>query len=275
MVSEARTGALSATASGKMGHALISESKFRQLHETALTLQLEARLGNGKRPSWLRGREAMLAGITADLHAQDAVVAPYTGSLEEAVRGRMTTLMDPRTLEERLITTLSEAVADRMRKTGRITVIFSHAALRKGIFEEARSLAIAARLPVLLVEDEPPSGKNGRGAARTWEYPSIPVDARDVIAVYRVAHESIARAREGSGPTHIVGVRWKVAAKNGARPPKGEDPVRHLEHWLTARGLPAQEWRRNVVAKFEANRHGTLIRSIGDSNESAEKRAIA
>ncbi len=35
------------------------------------------------------------------------------------------------------------------------------------------------------------------------DIPSIPVDGLDLAAVYRVAHESVLRARRGGGPTLI------------------------------------------------------------------------
>lgn len=255
MANEARTRVPSAAANGKMGHSLISEKKFRQLYTTALTLQMTANRANGAGAAWLRGREAVLAGVTCDLRENDVLVASGAGLVHGIVHGHASMQMQRRGLEERVIEALSDTVGDRMRKTGRITVIFPDGTLRREALDEVRSLAIAARLPVLLVEDRTKSGrlanKDGKVA---WEYPSIPVDTQDVIAVYRVAHESIARAREGAGPTHIVGVRWALAATNGKRAATSEDPVKHLEHWLMARGLPAQEWRREIVAEFETNR---------------------
>jgi hypothetical protein len=68
------------------------------------------------------------------------------------------------------------------------------------------------------------------------------VDAHDVIAMYRVAHESIARAREGGGPTRIVCLEAPLAAGHTA------DAVADLEGWLIARGLPAHEWRQEILA---------------------------
>jgi TPP-dependent pyruvate/acetoin dehydrogenase alpha subunit len=111
-------------------------------------------------------------------------------------------------------------------------------------------MASGARLPVLFVQTADPAGKiRGLGKAaghldENW-LPSIPVDAQDVVALYRVAHESIVRAREGSGPTRIVCALWP--AWDG----HAEDAVEHLERWLEARGLPAHEWRREILAEVE------------------------
>jgi TPP-dependent pyruvate/acetoin dehydrogenase alpha subunit len=246
----------SAAAHGKHGHSLISTEKFRQLYAMALKLQLVGEHGLG----WLRGREALLAGVAADLRSGDTVVTDHAGSVDEIVSGEMDRSLDRGSIAERVIAALSDAVGDRMRKAGRVTAIFLDVAQDGKILQEARALAIDARLPVLIVEyGEAKKSRSvkSRQPARL-EYPSIPVDTQDVIAMYRVAHESITRAREGSGPTHIVGVRWRPAAKSGQRSAKlkTEDAVVHLEQWLTARGMPAAVWRREIVAEFKAKNDG-------------------
>lgn len=274
MAIEARNRVPSAAVNGKNGHSLISNAKFRQLYELALKLQLTTDRGNGSR--WLRGREAVLAGVAADLRADDVVIAEPVESLAQVLRGRVQFEhvqlgIDKRSFEERVIAALSDAVADRIRKTGRVSVIFSDGARAdvrvEKVLKEARAIASSAKLAVLFVED----GKTERarlsrrvlakGVAAAGESATmpvaIPVDTQDVVAMYRVAHESIARAREGSGPTHIVGVRWQAPANKRKRLDfASEDAVTHLEHWLTARGLPAQEWRREIVAEFAANGGG-------------------
>lgn len=280
MAIEAGTRVTSAAAHGKHGHSLISEAKFRQLYALALQLQRTA-----ERVERLRRREAALAGVAADLRGDDVVVAEYAASVKDIADGHATALMDRRSFEERVIEALSDAVGDRMRKTGRITAIFFDDAKTSKVLQEARTLAIAAKLPVILVEHGAASAKRG-GAKKgkkeaALEYPSIPVDTQDVIAMYRVAHESIARARDGSGPTHVVGVRWQAArAKGRAAKRETQNAVEHLEEWLVARGLPVQQWRREIAAALEAKgdgrAHGAKAAAdsvIGDEDTAA--RAIA
>ena len=274
MAIESRNRVPSAAANGKNGHSLISNAKFRQLYELALKLQLQGKRADGDASNWLRGREAMLAGVTADLRGNDAVVAAKIVSIAGALNAPIPFGTDRRSFEERVIVALSDAVADRMRKTGRVGVIFFDGARDGVILKEARTLAFAAKLPVLFIEDVVPLRRSTKKKkAATIEYPMIPVDTRDVIATYRVAHESIARAREGSGPTHIVGVEWRPVARGrkGATKIEREDAVEHLEHWLIARGLPVQEWRREIVAEFETHGSGQSL----SKDESAETRAIA
>jgi TPP-dependent pyruvate/acetoin dehydrogenase alpha subunit len=282
MTNQASNRVPSAAANGKNGHSLISDRKFRRLYELALKLRLATERAQNDGLDWLRDREAVLAGVAADLHEGDVVVAESTSSVEEILRGHAPVRVDRRSFEERVIEALSNAVADRMRKTGRVTVVFLDRARSGKILEEARTLAIAAKLPVLFVEEQQKArGANSRKKRPALEYPSIPVDTQDVIAMYRVAHESITRARDGGGPTHIVGVEWKLAASGRKRAPKSAtgDAVRHLEHWLIARGLPVEAWRREIVAEFETNlRAPALVVQASASlseDEETETRAIA
>jgi hypothetical protein len=284
MASEARTRVLSAAANGKNGHSLINDAKFRQLYELALKLQVVGKRAHSDRRglTWLRGREAALAGVAADMREDDGLVAEPVASIAEIFAGVAPFRMERRGFEERVIEMLSRAVGDRMRKTGRVSVVFSSGVQARGILREARAMASAARLPVLFVEDglkaeaEPFPRRGGKNAPSASEYPTIPVDTQDVVAMYRVAHESIARARDGGGPTHIVGVRWKLKAGGRTRIAATEDAVVHLERWLMARGLPAQEWRQEIVAEFAERSSGTLhLAETASGGDGTKTRAIA
>ncbi|MFZ0270493.1 MAG: thiamine pyrophosphate-dependent enzyme [Acidobacteriaceae bacterium] len=260
---------------------MISDAKFRQLHELAVRLQQAAPRNSDDGADWLRRHAAVLAGVAADLRGHDVVVAEYATSTNDLLHGHVAARMDRRSFEERVIAALCDAVGDRMRKTGRITVIFLDGA-QGAIAQESRALAIAAKLPVLFVEDarakQASSAKKGKKQA-ALEYPSIPVDTQDVIALYRVAHESIARARDGGGPTHMVGMQWQPAA-GGNKRGASEGPVAHLEQWLMARGLPVEEWRREIAAESEANQEKPSFNAQQAANgagegEDTETRAIA
>ena len=243
MATQASSRVPSAAANGKHGSSLISDAQFRRLYELTLRLRL-----SGPQPSGaasLGGRAAALAAVTSELRSSDALVADQP--IPAAIR--LTETAAPFT--ERVVAALARATADRLKKNARVTVIFSGSRDLPG---EARSLAAAARLPVLFVEDAPaaPNGPRSRARAKFPAGPhapiSIPVDAQDVIALYRVAHESIVRAREGSGPTRILCTPWP------ARIAPSQDAVMHLERWLEARGLPAHQWRRDILSGAGAPR---------------------
>lgn len=222
--------ASSRVASGKHGHTLISDAKFRRLYGLAL-----------EHAQQHEDMAAAMAGIAADLRGDDVVVT-------EEREGNF---------GERVIAAIGNAACDRLRKNGRLTVIVCANAGTDAIVREAHQLADDAKLPVIFVEDWRQAG-NGeakkKGSAplpqRIGAMPAIPVDAGDVIAIYRVAHESMARAREGSGPTRVLCVRWAATDNNG-------DAVGHLEQWLEARGLPAQTWRREILAELRTAMQST------------------
>jgi TPP-dependent pyruvate/acetoin dehydrogenase alpha subunit len=227
----------SAAANGKHGHSLISDAKFRRLYELTLRLRLEVSRSNGRGHA-LAGREAALAAVSSDLRPGDALVTDQP--IPTAVYLAETTAP----FAERVIAAIARATADRLKKNSRVAVIFSTRAT-DDLLREAHALAGAARLPVLFVEDAsatPPKTKSRARSASGANLISIPVDAQDVIALYRVAHESMVRAREGSGPTRILCSPWPSRSK------QTEDAVEHLERWLQARGLPAQDWRSEILA---------------------------
>ena len=74
-----------------------------------------------------------------------------------------------------------------------------------------------------------------RGRALTFQVPGITVDGNDVVAVYRVAEESVRRAREGHGPTLI---ECKI---DPAR-----DPLAFMEDYLRKRDMWSDKWHAKV-----------------------------
>jgi hypothetical protein len=110
-----------------------------------------------------------------------------------------------------------------------------------------------ARLPLLLVCADATEGRT-RGAATTlsWQsmsklakklrLPVLSVDGEDAVAVYRVAQESVLRARVGDGPAVIWGVLNPAGTKSG----RAAQPIARMESYLAARGLfPAKTPRRS------------------------------
>ena len=71
--------------------------------------------------------------------------------------------------------------------------------------------------------------------ARDCGFPAIVVDGKDAVAVWRVVHESIHRARNGAGPT-LIECETRVSSAG--------DPLEHMEHYMKKRGFWDNEWRR-------------------------------
>ncbi len=80
-------------------------------------------------------------------------------------------------------------------------------------------------------------------------FPVIPVDAHDAVAMYRVAHESIHKARNGGGPTLIEATDFRALERH-ARAAKAPDAISRMEDYLTAKGSFSPDWKGKLVEKF-------------------------
>lgn len=250
---EASSRVASAAVNGKHGNTLISDATFRRLYE--LALRCEQRGGGN-------AMAAALAGVAANLRPDDAVLAQEPALVAPLIQAEGAPSAGPRDVRaysERIIAALSSALADRLRKNRRVTVILGEG-VSDPILREAYQIAEEARLAVIFIEDGRAAGRSGavKKAAgplpqRIGAMPAIPVDAQDVIALYRVAYESIARAREGGGPTRMQCVPWPAANASDKTESHGS-AVGHLTQWLKTRGLPVDEWRRTIAAELEAER---------------------
>ena len=260
MAIQERSAVSSAAANGKHGHSLISDEKFHQLYALALDCQMAAQDGM----SSLSKHEAALAAVSADLRPEDTLLSEHAWPLISSTGARIPSEghAHPQpivAMRERVIDALSTAIADRMRRNHRVTVLLFPEESAGDVLREARAVAWAAKLPVIFVErgndgTMPTRRAKAVNGSAAGELISIPVDAQDVIAMYRVAHESIARARQGSGPTRIVCLSLSAADDRGSRF-DSSNAVANLEKWLVARGLPVEQWRRDIVAA-SASRNG-------------------
>ena len=86
--------------------------------------------------------------------------------------------------------------------------------------------------------------------------PSIPVDRNDVVAVYRVVHEAVDRARRGGGPTLIESKPWTLDIHS-------QDPIARMQQYLQWKGLWSSEW--NLRVNQEIRREIDLAASPGDN----------
>jgi len=136
------------------------------------------------------------------------------------------------------------AMANKMAKSGKIAVAFLEGGA-DAIAEcrEALELAAAHRLPMIYVVHSMMDRKLEKTLTELVEMmPSITVDGHDVVAVYRVAQESIARARGGDASL-IVCVPYQL---NGA----AESALVNMERYLTCKKLFRNHWKDQAVAEF-------------------------
>jgi pyruvate dehydrogenase E1 component alpha subunit len=76
--------------------------------------------------------------------------------------------------------------------------------------------------------------------ARGYDMPGIVVDGNDLVAVWHTAHEAVARARNGDGPTLIEAMTYRIAPHTTS-----DDPSRYRDE------AEAKEWLgREPVARM-------------------------
>lgn len=155
---------------------------------------------------------------------------------------------------------LGAALAAKSRKDGSILVVFSTGE-PAGHWHDALDIAVAHSLPLIFVNQARrravaakagrPFGKAKPLADPTHPYlPAIPVDAGDLVAIYRVASEGISRARKGRGPTLIecVPVHAALRAASGNRKSASTDTVLAMENYLRRKNLFTSQLKREAAS---------------------------
>ncbi|HUX44224.1 MAG TPA: thiamine pyrophosphate-dependent enzyme [Terracidiphilus sp.] len=122
-------------------------------------------------------------------------------------------------------------------------------------WQQALNFAGSHNLPVLFVCHSEARDEVARLAAEarfgqladlahTARVPAIAVDAEDVVAVYRVASESISRARLRRGPTLI---ECRLQASSGTA---AADPIANIELYLRRKNLFDPRSKTRILADF-------------------------
>jgi TPP-dependent pyruvate/acetoin dehydrogenase alpha subunit len=260
-----------ATAASSNGSSPSSSETMRHLYTSLLRCRLaQERARQSKTGNYEVGigDEAIIVGPTAELKPEDTIAstgqnlaalvarglplaALITGQATNgASHGAMLPLSvpaDPFNLATGI------ALAHKLAKKQNVVVAFCPAespALKS--WNEALKFAGEHKLPVLFiikngVADQRSSNEHAPHLeafsfmTRDYGYPGIIVDGQDVVAVWRAAHESIHRARNGSGPTLI-----------DCRTDSRRDPLAHLEHYMRKRNLWDDSWRKQAEARIKA-----------------------
>src|SRR5229473_115212 len=132
----------------------------------------------------------------------------------------------------------------QVRKSGQVAVcFFGDGTTNIGAFHEALNLAAVWKLPVIFVcennlymeytpirsvtaVDRPAADR-----AQAYGLEPIDIDGNDADTVYRVARESIAKARAGHGPFLIEAKTYRTSGHSRADPAKYRPPG-ELDAWL-------------------------------------------
>jgi TPP-dependent pyruvate/acetoin dehydrogenase alpha subunit len=268
------------------GGSLIDDAKLKQLYATMLQCRLLTEHGRRLRRSKTffhasQGQEAIAVGCAIDLRPQDTVAVASHDSIVSLVKGVALSDVVAR-MSDRLSTagwaaqniigaasrTASGqgelytaagnvALTSKREDNGNVVVVFSGAAATASkSWRQALKIAARRGLPIIfVVENNPWSGtqtKNGMGKltlkAQTDGLTSITVDGNDVVAVYRVAYESLERVRRGGGAVLIEAKPYRQHGQvllNTER-----DPLTHMERYLTAKKLFSARWKSGIARQF-------------------------
>jgi len=152
-----------------------------------------------------------------------------------------------------------QAFAFQVQHSGRVVVcFFGEGAAQIGAFHECLNVAGLWRLPIVYVCEHNHYGLTVHvrhqssvadiaPRAAGYGMPGVTVDGNDASALYRAAHEAVARARSGGGPTLIEAKTYRMTGfstsdlggyespdERAAWAPK--DPIQRLRRTLAAAG---------------------------------------
>ncbi len=232
---------------------MISHEKMIALYSAMVKYRLLAAQTEGRlAKSWqlTPGLEATVAAITADLRKGDCFVATES-KLASAFVGRsrwkdLFDVSDLKSTHARNGHILSSALAKefasaleaadtlKTSKGDAVALLFCETRMKADLWPKYLVRAGRGNLPIVLVRLASDSRRaHVAPGALAFGVPRIAVDAADVLAVYRVASESIARARHRRGPTLIE----CLTAKHTAITASDSDPIRAMELVLTKKRI--------------------------------------
>ena len=87
--------------------------------------------------------------------------------------------------------------------------------------------------------------------AVAYGFEGVAVDGNDVLAVYKVVRDAVAKARSGGGPTLIEAVTYRMGPHSSSDDPTRYRPGGELEEWK--RRDPIERFRRFLVAGGHAD----------------------
>jgi pyruvate dehydrogenase E1 component alpha subunit len=245
------------------GFSLISNAKLLELYFTMLKCRMiEERAGTilkqGNNAASSR-EEALAVGTTIGLVHGDTLT-PKPGDLiplfinglplAALLQNFASPIELPTNPPSRIKLATAAAIANKLKGNRKISLLFSpRNSAPSAAWQQALSVAGRRQLPMIFVSTNDTAFKT-----QVYGFPAIPVDGNDVVAIYRVACEAIALARNGSGPTLIdCQTRHSI----------GEDPIQNMEKYLRQKGLFDEQAKATEVRQFmeelDAATHATLL----------------
>jgi pyruvate dehydrogenase E1 component alpha subunit len=256
----------------------ISEDILLQLHHTMLlgrrfderllNLQRQGRIGTF---APIKGQEAAQLGAVANLSRSDWMIPAFREVAAELWRGRSLESIilyyngynegvdipeDSNNLPisvpvgSQIIHAVGVGWAAKYRQKKDVAMtFFGDGATSQGDFHEGLNFAAVLQAPVIFVcqnnqwaisvpLSKQTYSKTLAQKALAYGIPGIQVDGNDILAVYAAAHEAVARARTGGGPTLIECVTYRLMMHTTADDPKRYRSDEEVELWSKRDPLP-------------------------------------
>ncbi len=148
-------------------------------------------------------------------------------------------------------------LAIKLRGEDRVVLcFFGEGAVNNGAFHEAVNMAAIWDLPVVYICENNlyamsvPWQKasklpNVADRAQAYGIPGVTVDGQDVIAVYQVVSEAVARARRGEGPTLIEAKTYRYYGHSRSDPKRYR--TREEERYWREKRDPIQNFKERLI----------------------------
>jgi TPP-dependent pyruvate/acetoin dehydrogenase alpha subunit len=224
--------------SADRGFSLISNRKLLALYSAMAECRRIAEgsvaisNGRGRRATAgsILGHEAALVGAAIDLLPSDTIISALRP--EAALKA-----VNPApSFTSGLVRATRAALAGKGDRSVSLVFLGSTRTAQSS-WIRALTLAVEQNLPILFVLLGPPGALATprtfdaiQVKRRGYSLPVIAVDGNDVVAVYRVASESLAHARKGHGPT-LIDCRLSIPA----------DAIQNMRNDLVDKGLDPEE----------------------------------
>jgi hypothetical protein len=258
--------------------AVLTETKLRQMYVALLECSLLADYDRGHHDDSVP--TAILAGFAAALEPADKILLPQWNVAAGHLRGvplkdllsqaiaKKSSAADNNRSHLLLQLAAGVAWAEKLSRPRHAIVVFTDpSAPPHADDENALNFAFTRKLPLVFVSKAASLSARKKAAipAQTFVRSGIPcmaVDGNDTVAVFRVAGESLLRARDGGGPTWIESHTgpWPqvVSQKSSDRRSAQHDswqarpPLEQMEFYLTMKGHFFEDWTTEIRASFQA-----------------------
>ena len=205
---------------------------------------------------------SIFGSIAAPLNGNGRSAAGHNGNVSAGRNG--STSHVPRWNGIDFSEAVQAAKAHKAAKDDRIALVFCKDQSTSDVSVKQLEFVSRHNLPLVLLhyfsppdrrESSPSLRKSRSGSVEALAFgvPRIAVDARDVLAVYRVASESISRARQRRGPTLIECVDHGSTAVFGAadrNQSAAADPVRAMASHLGKKRILTAALKQQIESQF-------------------------